>query len=134
MLMVYRISYQQTSPETGTFSCPLAINTTGILSWVIYWTNLIQLYFNCNSAKSSEQKQENFVYHNEFKKLFFCIWSRIWSMSCLAQPASACSKHMIETREVILDLKNLTTLDIYLTTRTELFHVLLHIYTSRTNA
>lgn len=55
-------------------------------------------------------------------------------MSCLAQPASACSKHMIETREVILDLKNLTTLDIYLTTCTELFHVLLHIYTSRTNA
>jgi len=36
MLMVYLISYQQTWLETGTFSCPLAINTTGIMVWVIY--------------------------------------------------------------------------------------------------
>jgi hypothetical protein len=38
MLMKYLISYQQTSHETGTFSCPLAINTMGVLFWVIYWT------------------------------------------------------------------------------------------------
>lgn len=53
-------------------------------------------------------------------------------MSSLAQPASACSKHKTEAREVKLNLKILT-LDIYLTTCRELFHVLLHIYTSGTN-